>query len=165
MILLLPRASNSDGALQVAVPHVPTFWATPLPPRSLTQVTLLILRSSAAEPDRLTVEVVVAYVPAFVGALISMLGTPRSMRSSASSRSAAFGSIESDSVAPPHAARMTQAAATGASLRWACRKLLMNGLAETEVATLNTGAARKASAGFDDFLLQVNRRGRCGGRS
>ena len=58
MILLLPLASSSDGALQVAVPQVPTFWATPLPPRSLTQVTLLILRSSDAEPDKVTVEAV-----------------------------------------------------------------------------------------------------------
>jgi hypothetical protein len=59
-ILFVPRAKISDDAVHVAVFQVPTLAATPLPPRSLTQVTLLILRSSDAEPPRDTVEEVVA---------------------------------------------------------------------------------------------------------
>jgi hypothetical protein len=121
---LVPRARISDEALQVAVPQLPTWAATPLPPRSLTHVTLLILRSSVAEPAKDTEEEVVANVAELVGAVICSAGTALSTRTSASSRSAAFGSLESDSLEPPQAARMAHAAATGASLRWN-RKLVM----------------------------------------
>jgi hypothetical protein len=113
----VPSASGSEDAVQVAVPHVPVLAATPLPPRSLTQVMRAILRSSLADPASVTVALVVEYASDVVGVAIRRVGTARSRRSSASSRSAAFGSTDSDSVAPPQATRMTHAAATGASLR------------------------------------------------
>ncbi len=60
MMRFVPCASGSEDAVQVAVPHVPVLAATPLPPRSLTQVILLILRSSVADPDSVTAAEVVA---------------------------------------------------------------------------------------------------------
>jgi len=59
MILLVPLDRINEGALHLAEPQVPCLEATPLPPRSLTHVTLLILRSSEADPDRVTVDVLV----------------------------------------------------------------------------------------------------------
>ena len=87
----------------------------PLPPRSLTHVTLLTLRSSPATPAKFTVVPMLLKAFEVVGAVICSVGIAVSTRRSASSRTAAFGSMASASL-PPQATRRAHTAATGASL-------------------------------------------------
>ena len=54
-MVLSPPARTMAGALQVTDLVPPVCVAMPLPPRSLTQVTRLTTRSSAATPARFTV--------------------------------------------------------------------------------------------------------------
>jgi hypothetical protein len=49
-MLFVPAISGTVDAVHVVLLQEPDCAAMPLPPRSLTQVTLAILRSSLAEP-------------------------------------------------------------------------------------------------------------------
>ena len=112
-MLFVPSASDTNGAVQVTARAVPICSATPLPPRSLTQVTRVILRSSLAVPAIFIALAARPYVPVDVGSRIDSVGTALSTRASASSRVAAFGSMGS---LPPQATRTMQTAAIGVSL-------------------------------------------------
>ena len=116
---LSPSARVRPVALQLTSFNVPSFTATPLPPRSLTQVTLASLRSSAATPEMFSEPTRLLNEPEVVGPVIVSVGIAPSARAayaSASSSTAALGSSGSAMLLPPQAANVAQIAATAASL-------------------------------------------------
>jgi hypothetical protein len=60
VILFVPAISGTVDAVHVVLLQEPDCAAMPLPPRSLTQVTRSILRSSLAEPAIFSVATAVA---------------------------------------------------------------------------------------------------------
>ena len=114
-MVLVPTERGTVGTVQLTKLRVPLCSAMPLPPRSFTQVTRAILRSSLAVPAILTVSPMALYVPEVVGSRIERVGARLSHRASASSRATAFGSTGSLAL-PPHAAMARQAAAMAVNL-------------------------------------------------